>query len=296
MNTPRKKSILNNKYNLKSPQFKNKIDNISLKKYNNFSTFVNKTSSALKQKELTLSSTYTLSNESAHKNRIFQCINNRYYDNLNNDFIPSINNFKYQHSRNYMSLTINSSSFPKLNTYTGKKVFNVHLIDTGELTQISTLLSSLKTPKKRNKRKNLYISKKNVKFNSLLYHLNKKPIIKDSEIENRYRPIIKEFFGKNDYTKFSTKSQKFIRPEELKPLYKDTTLIRNIFNYLNNNISNIRYRQALENQKKTNEMIDKKKKEKYYCKKVETINLPLEKFFKIKRVIYNRNIDKIVST
>ena len=58
----------------------------------------------------------------------------------------------------------------------------------------------------------------------------------ENDIQNRYRPIIKEFFGKKDYKKFESKSEKFIRPEELKMLYRDTRLINSIFDYLNNQI------------------------------------------------------------
>ena len=302
MFTPRRKIIVNHKFNFKSPQFKKNIDNISLKKFWTINSFASKTNSSFKQKELTLSSTYTIPNESNHKNKISQCliINNRYYDNLNNDLIPSICTSQFKNSRNYfMNRTKNSSSFPKLTKETGKTRFNINLINTGELTQISSLLSSFKTPKKIKKRKISKTSKNNYKFNSLLYHLNKKTNIKDSQIENRYRPIIKEFFGKDDYLKFSTKSEKFLRPEELKMLYKDTRLIKTIFDYLNNTFSNIRYHQAIEDQKKLNEILEKKKQEKYYYNKVEeNLNFPLEKFFKVKKVIYNncKNIDKIIST
>ena len=108
----------------------------------------------------------------------------------------------------------------------------------------------------------------------------------ENDIQNRYRPIIKEFFGKKDYKKCESKSEKFMRPEELKMLYRDTRLINSIFDYLNNSFSKIRYHQAMINQKEMNELL-KKKNEKNFCNKLDKEkDLPLNDIIQIKKIIH----------
>lgn len=269
--------------------------------YNVYHTISNKTNySSFKPRDLILSSNFTSSNENIYNNKICQCllINNRYSNKYINDITPSFidNNNDFKRTTNYIfNKTTNSFSPSRLRTQNNK--FNINLINTEELTKISTLLSAFKSPKKIKKKKYFNTSSKNFKFGSLLYHLNKKSKLNDNDIQNRYRPKIKEFFGKKDYKKFASKSEKFIRPEELKMLYKDTRLINSIFDYLNNSFLKLRYHQAMINQKEMNELLAKKKNERNYYHNIEKeINLPLEKFLQIKKIKYDKNGDKVLSS
>lgn len=288
--TPQRLKIINNK--LTFPNDLIKTENITKRIH----IIPNKTNyNSFKYNNLALSPTTTLSNISRYHNEISQCllVNNRYCDYINTETIPSINcnNFN-RNSRNNFTKTINSYSLSKLKSESIKNKFDINLINTEELTKISTLLSSFKSAKKTKRKKNYNIKK--YKFNSLLYLINKNTKLKDNEIQNRYRPIIKDFFGKKDYVKFASKSEKFIKPQEIKMLYKDTKLIKSIFDYLNDSFSKIRYHQAQINQKIMNELLEKKKKEKYYYnKKEKEKNLPLEKFFQIKKIIYEQKRDKL---
>jgi hypothetical protein len=126
-----------------------------------------------------------------------------------------------------------------------------------------------------------------------MYHINKRNKLNDYQIQNRYRPIYKEFFGKKDYMKFAKKSKKFVRQEELKLLYKDTTLISGIFEYLNKSFLKIRYQQALRNHKIKSELLRKKKEETkiFYQTNEKELYLPLDKFFQIKKITYISNIE-----
>lgn len=280
--TPQKIRIINHKLNFNNKLVKNKreIREAKIGSRTNYSSF--------RPKEIYSSTNRILSKDSNHQNKIFNCllINNRYDDFLNNDYIPSINPIKTEQK---FYKTINSFSYSKIRTEPRCNKININIINTEELTKISSLLSSFQTPKKKKKRK--YFSLKNFKFNSLLNYLNKKTKLKDYEIQNRYRPIIKEFFGQNDYLKFASKSEKFMRPEELKMLYKDTRLIKAIFDYLSNSFLKLRYQQAMVNQKIMNEYLEKMKKEKYYHK-LEKEHNDLDKILNIKKIKYDKNSDK----
>jgi hypothetical protein len=211
---PRAINLNNIKYNSYYNTITEKNNDLNL--YNTISNQTNY--SSFKRRELTLSSNYTSSYENIHNG-----FSNRY---KYNDIIPSINS---NYSKNK---TTNTFSIKRVKI--DKHKVKINLINTEELTRISTLLSAFKSPKKKKKRKKYFNSStKNFKFGSLLYHLNKKSKMNENDIQNRYRPIIKEFFGKKDYKKFESKSEKFIRPEELKMLYRDTRLINSIFDYLN---------------------------------------------------------------
>ena len=271
-------------------------DNNDVKLYNVIS---NKTNySSFKQRESTISSNYTYSNtysnEKIHSNIKSQCLlnNNRYskFCKSNKNFIPSINFDNNFSKTNSMNQTLNSLQIKRKKI--DKKKFRINLINTEELTKISTLLSSFKSPIKKKKKKYFHSTKKNFKYGSLLYHLNKKTKLNDKDIQNRYRPIIKEFFGKKDYKIFASKSEKFIRPEELKMLYRDTRIINSTLDYLNNSFLKFRYRQALINQKEKNELLQKKRNERNYYHNLEKeINLPLDNFIQIKKIIYDNNKD-----
>jgi hypothetical protein len=216
---------------------------------------------------------------------------NRYNKILNNDCIPSINNIKIKNSKNIFNKATNYLVSNKLKAESGNNKFNINLINTSELTEISSLLSSFKSPKKEKKIKKIKL--KNSKFNSLLYYLNKNTKFKENEIQNRYRPIIKEFFGKKDYIKFANKSEKFIRPKEVKTLYKDIKLIKTIFDYINNSFLKIRYNQAKINHEKMIELFEKQKKEKFKNQKEKNIIL-VDKCLQIKNLIYKKNINELV--
>ena len=295
---------INNKYNslrVFTPQ-KIKIVNCKLNFHYDSSLTINTNSKELKSykrinktiysnfkpKELSLTSTHALSNDSNHHNKLSQCImiNNRYNTIQKTDFVPLINNFQINNSKNFCDKTKNYSRVNRLKTEIVNNKYNINLINTAELTKISSLLSSLKYPKedKKIKKSNL----KNTKYNSLLYHLNKNTKLKENEMQNRYRPIMKEFFGKKDYLKFSNKSVKFIRPKELKTLYKDTKLIKTIFDYLNNSFLKIRYHQAKMNQQKMNELLENQKKEKFYRVIKKENNLLVDKCFQIKKLIFKK--------
>ena len=239
-----------------------------------------------------MTSTHTLSNDTNHHNQFSQCIMiiNRYNKILNNDCIPSINNIKIKNSKNIFNKATNYLVSNKLKAESGNNKFNINLINTSELTEISSLLSSFKSPKKEKKIKKIKL--KNSKFNSLLYYLNKNTKFKENEIQNRYRPIIKEFFGKKDYIKFANKSEKFIRPKEVKTLYKDTKLIKTIFDYINNSFLKLRYNQAKINHEKMIELFEKQKKEKFKNQKEKNIIL-VDKCLQIKNLIYKKNINEL---
>ena len=284
---PRDININNIKYNSYYDIITKKNNDLNL-----YNTISNQTKySSFKRRELTLSSNYTSSYENIPINKNYQYslnsneFSNRYKYNDYNDIIPSINS--------------NCSKNKTTNTFSIKRVkldkhkVKINLINTEELTKISTLLSSFKSPKKKRKRKKYFNSStKNFKYGSLLYHLNKKSKMNENDIQNRYRPIIKEFFGKKDYKKFASKSEKFVRPEELKMLYRDTGLINSIFDYLNNSFSKIRYHQTMINQKEKNELL-KKKNEKNFCHKlVKEKDLPLNDIIQIKKIIYDKNKNK----
>ena len=292
MFTPQKIKIKNNKISFHNELMKSENKIIET---NNIISNKRYFSNSFKNNKLTFSPNNTLTYSSTHYNKISQCllINNRYYDILNTDTIPSINNdHLIKNHRNIFNKSTNSLSPTKFKTFsTIHNKFNINLINTDELTKISTLLSSFKSSKKAKNKRNFNI--KNIRSNSLLYHLNKNTKLKDSEIQNRYRPIIKEFFGKKDYLKFANKSEKFIKPDEIKMLYKDTKLIKSIFDYLNNSFLKIRYHQAKMNQKLMDELLEKKKNQKYYYHKLEE-NLALDKFFQIKKIEYDKN--KYLST
>jgi hypothetical protein len=130
-----------------------------------------------------------------------------------------------------------------------------------------------------------------------MYHLNKESKLNDYQIQNRYRPIYKDFFGKKDYIKFKNKSKKFIRTDELKTLYKETTLINGIFEYLNKYYLKIRYTQAKKNQKILEELLKRKKEESqnYYHNLEREINLPLDQLFQIKNITYNERQGRTLS-
>lgn len=296
MNTPQKNIIINQKLYLRTNSTQKKIE---LKKIGNpISTKSNKTNNTcFKLRELSLSSTPILFNKSnSHYKESQYLLNNNRYNYLNTNFIPSIKdnkkNYQIKSSRNIFNNTTNCFTYNKLRVQSDNSKFKINLIDTEELTKISTLLSSFKSIKKAKRKKYKSSSFKNLNYNSLLYYLNKNTKIKDNEIENRYRPIIQEFFGKKDYLKFANKSEKFLKSGELKMLYQDTKLIKAIFDYINNSFSKIRYYQALINQKKMNEILAKKKKEKtYYNNTEKEINLPLHDLFKIRKIVINKNRD-----
>ena len=240
-----------------------------------------------------------------NNNNLCQCllINKGFLNNCNNsntNILPSFKDESTQknYSRNKFN-TLNSSSFSRYKTESINNqysTYNINLINTGELTQISNLLSSFKSPKKKKKKKRNF-SINNLKYNSLMYHISKKNKLNDYQIQNRYRPIYKEFFGKKDYMKFANKSKKFVRQEELKLLYKDTTLISGIFEYLNKSFLKIRYQQALRNHKIKSELFQKKKEERknFFKSNEKELYLPLDKFFQIKKVTYFSDKDGVFS-
>ena len=276
------------------------LKEISNKKIKIFNKIANKTYyMPFKPRKIGLSSNfnYTLFDEKNYHNDLCQClsINNRYSSlstNSNTNNLPSINNDNTQRNTSRKTVydnTITISSFGRLKTESRNKNFDINLINTDELTKISSLLLSFKSHKKKKKKKNKDYFLNNIKFNSLMYHLNKESKLNDYQIQNRYRPIYKEFFGKKDYNKFKNKSKKFIRTDELKTLYKETTLINGIFEYLNKYYLKIRYTQAKKNQKILEELLKKKKEESqnYYHNSEKEINLPLDKLFQIKKIAYN---------
>ena len=117
--------------------------------------------------------------------------------------------------------------------------------------------------------------------------------MKNKDVDNKYKPIIKQFLCHKDYLKYVSKSEKFIKADELKMLNQDTKLIKTIFDYINNSFSKIRYYQAMINQKKMNEFLEKRKNEKnYYYHTEKDINLSLDKFFQIRKLVFNKNKDK----
>ena len=290
--TPQKYKILNQKLNLKTIQNQNQKE--KEKEMNILKNPIsNKTSyTSFYPRALTLSSTQISSNDYNTQNKLSQCllINNRYNDNLYHNVIPSIknnnNNEKIKNSRNIFNKTINCFSYPKLQSKSENKKYNINLINTEELTAISSLLSSFKSNKniKPKKKKNLFL--KNFKVNSLLYYLNKNTKMKNKEIDNRYKP----FLCHKDYLKYVSKSEKFIKSDELKMLNQDTKLIKTIFDYINNSFSKIRYYQAMINQKNMNEFLEKRKNEKnYYHNTERDINLSLDKFLQIKKLEFNKD-------
>ena len=292
--TPQKYKIINQKLNLKNNQNqKEKEKEMNILK----NPISNKTSYSFYPRALTLSSTQISSNDYNSQNKLSQCllINNRYKDNLYHNVIPSIkynnNNDKNKNSRNNIfNKTTNCFSYPKLQSKSENKKYNIHLINTEELTAISSLLSAFKSSKniKPKKKKNLFL--KNFKVNSLLYYLNKNTKMKNKEIDNRYKPIIKQFLCHKDYLKYVSKSEKFIKSDELKMLNQDTKLIKTIFDYINNSFSKIRYYQAMINQKNMNEFLEKRKNEKnYYHNTERDINLSLDKFLQIKKLEFNKD-------
>jgi hypothetical protein len=240
----------------------------------------------------------TSSLDNNNNNNLCQCllINKRFLNSnkSNTNILPS---FKDEYTqKNYSRNKFNTLSTSPLHRYTTESTnnpyntYNINLINTGELTQISNLLSSFKSPKKKKKKKRTF-SINNLKYNSLMYHISKRNKLNDYQIQNRYRPVYKEFFGKKDYMKFANKSKKFVRQEELKLLYKDTTLIIGIFEYLNKSFLKIRYQQALRNHKIKSELLKKKKEEKknFYQSNEKEVYLPLDKFFQIKKITYRSN-------
>ena len=231
-----------------------------------------------------------------NNNNLCQCllINKNFLNNSNNSNTNILPTFKDEYTqKNYSRNKFNTLSTSFFYPYKTESVnnpyntYNINLINTGELTQISNLLSSFKSPKKKKKKKRNF-SINNLKYNSLMYHINKRNKLNDYQIQNRYRPIYKEFFGKKDYMKFAKKSKKFVRQEELKLLYKDTTLISGIFEYLNKSFLKIRYQQALRNHKIKSELLRKKKEETkiFYQTNEKELYLPLDKFFQIKKITY----------
>jgi len=292
MFTPQKYRIINQKLNLKIKPIKKQNEPEKI-----INTISNKTNySSFRPRELTLSSNQlTTDTHSNKKISQFLLINNRYNDILHTNIIPSIknntNNIKIKNMRNTFNKTTNCFPLNKLKTKSENKKLKINLINTEELNKISTtLFSSFKSTKKIKQKKNINLSLNDFKINSLLYYLNKSTKFKDSEIENRYKPIIKEFFCKKDYLKFASKSEKFIKTEELKMLYKDTRLIKAIFDYINNSFSKLRFYQAVLNQKKMNELLEKKKKEKYYYRHIEKEKiLALNELLQIKKLVINKN-------
>lgn len=273
---------------------RNQRQNKDLKKFN---TISNRTYySSFRPKDLNLSPYKTISNKDNYEySKINQClsINNRYSSSLNTDFTefsPFIKNenSKNIYSRNNLTNEISTFSLGKFKTKPENNIYKINLINTDELTQISSLLLSFKSHKKMKKKKKINFSLNNFKYNSLKYHLNKKTKLNENQIVNRYRPIIKEFFGKKDYKKFESKSAKYIRPEELITLYRDTTLIDGIFEYLNKSFMKIRYIQAKKNHKFLKELMEKKKEESknHFLKMKKDVFLPLDKFFQIKKIMY----------
>ena len=284
------------------------LKEISTKRIKIFDKIANKTYYfPYKPRKVGLSSNfnYTLFDENNCHNDLFQClsINNRYSNistNSNTNNLPSINNDNTQRNTSRKSNydnTITISSFGRMKTESRNKNFDINLINTDELTKISSLLLSFKSHKKKKmKKKNDYFMN-SIKFNSLMYHLNKESKLNDYQIQNRYRPIYKEFFGKKDYIKFKNKSKKFIRTDELKTLYKETTLINGIFEYLNKYYLKIRYTEAKKNQKLLEEELKKKKEESqnYYHNSEKEINLPLDKLFQIKKISCNERSGRTLS-
>ena len=297
--TPEKSKENKKKFNTCDRERKS-LKEISNKRIKMFNKIANKTYYfPYKPRNVGLSSNfnYTLFDERNHHNDLFQCmsINNRYSyisTNSNTNNLPSINNDNTQKNtprKNNYDNIITISSFGRLKTESRNKNFDINLINTDELTKISSLLLSFKSHKKKKKKKKSNYFLNSIKFNSLMYHLNKENKLNDYQIQNRYRPIYKEFFGKKDYSKFKSKSKKFIRTDELKTLYKETTLINGIFEYLNKYYLKIRYTQARKNQKLLEELLERKKEESrnYYHNSEKEINLPLNKMFQIKKIPYN---------
>ena len=302
----RNKIIIKSSLNIFSPK-KEKLDMV------NYNSWDKRSINQNEDRELKLYQTITSRNHNSffkHKkitstvdnndnNNLCQCllINKRFLNNSNNsnkNILPSFKDEYTQknYSRNKYN-TLSTSFFHRYKTESANNPFNtynINLINTGELTQISNLLSSFKSPKKKKKKKRNF-SINNLKYNSLIYHISKRNKLNDYQIQNRYRPIYKEFFGKKDYMKFANKSKKFVRQEELKLLYKDTTLIIGIFEYLNKSFLKIRYQQALRNHKIKSELLKKKKEERknFYQSNEKEVYLPLDKFFQIKKITYRSN-------
>ena len=305
--TPEKTNPNKQKFNTCDRKRKS-LKEISNKNIKIFNTIANKSYYfPFKYRKYGISSNfnYTLFDENNYNNDLCQClsINNRYSNlstNFNSNNLPSINNDNTQRNTSRKTVynnTITISSFGRLKTESRNKNFDVNLINTDELTKISSLLLSFKSRKKKKKQKKKDYFLNKIKFNSLMYHLNKESKLNDYQIQNRYRPIYKEFFGKKDYIKFKNKSKKFIRTDELKTLYKETTLINGIFEYLNKYYLKIRYTQAKKNQKILEELLKKKKEESqnYYHNSEKEINLPLDKLFQIKKIAYNKRQGKTLS-
>ena len=276
----------------------NQNENRDLKLYH---TITNRThNSFFKHKKIT-----SILDSNNDNNDLCQCLlinkgflNNSNYSNIN--ILPPFKDESTQknYSRNKFN-TLSASSFHRYKTESTNNpysTYNINLINTGELTQISNLLSLFKSPKKKKKKKRIF-SINNLKYNSIMYHITKRNKLNDYQIQNRYRPVYKEFFGKKDYMKFANKSKKFIRQEELKLLYKDTTLISGIFEYLNKSFLKIRYQQALRNHKIKSELMKNKKEERknFFKSNEKEVYLPLDKFFQIKKVTYGSNKDGIAS-
>ena len=266
----------------------------------------NKTNySSFKPKELTLSTNFTLSNEfSNHRSRLYQSLltNNKSLNNWNTESSSNNDNtFQKINIKPNLIHTISDFSFKKYKpqNYIKKEhnSYNINLINTGELTQISSLLSSFKSSKKHKKKKKLKYYLNTSEYNSIKYHLTKKAKLNDSQILNRYRPIIKEFFLKKDYLRFEKKSEKFLHPNELKMLYKEKSLINGIFEYLSKSFMKIRYNQAKKNNKMITDFFEKKKEESknYYLKLEKEIKLPLDKLFQIKKIKFDSS-DKVLNT
>ena len=305
--TPEKTKANKPKYNTCDRERKS-FKEISNKKIKIFNKIANKTYYLpFKPSEIGLSSNfnYTFFDENNYHNDLCHClsINNRYSNistNSNTNNLPSINNDNTQRNTsrktNYDN-TITKSSFGRMKTESRNKNFDINLINTDELTKISSLLLSFKSHKKKKKKKNKDHFLNSIKFNSLMYHLNKESKLNDYQIQNRYRPIYKDFFGKKDYIKFKNKSKKFIRTDELKTLYKETTLINGIFEYLNKYYLKIRYTQAKKNQKILEELLKRKKEESqnYYHNLEREINLPLDQLFQIKNITYNERQGRTLS-
>ena len=305
--TPEKTKTNKPKFNTCDRERKS-LKEISNKRIKIFNKIANKTYYfPFKSRKIGLSSNfnYTLFDENNSHNDLcqFLSINNRYSSvstNSNTNNLPSINNDNTQRNTsrktNYDN-TITISSFGRMKTESRNKNFDINLINTDELTKISSLLLSFKSRKKKKKKKNKDYFLNSIKFNSLMYHLNKENKLNDYQIQNRYRPIYKEFFGKKDYIKFKNKSKKFIRTDELKTLYKETTLINGIFEYLNKHYLKIRYIQAKKNQKLLEELLKRKKEESqnYYQNLEKEINLPLDKLLQIKKIAYSERQGRTLS-
>ena len=196
------------------------------------------------------------------------CYNNNRFYLLENNNIPSIISKKSRNKNN-----INKYSLSERDN--NQKKLNINIINTEELINRSKLYMTQKSIKKGKKKKNSP-NYKNFKFNTLISNINKNLKLTDDEIHNRYRPKIKEFYGKDDYYKFAKKAEKFIRQEELNMLYKNTKLMHIICDYIDKHFMKIKFREAIQHQRQIDALYEKKQENKL------KINQNLSKNKKIK--------------